>query len=296
MGIKQIEKLPRIDEVKSSINKDNIIGKGGNAYVFDFSDEYVIRVQTRFTKNSISFYEKPVENSDMFEGKNFGQPVANYGKYITLLKKQKGEALHANLTDKNSEKLKWVEKSDELYLENLKTYANASVEAYKNLLEDIKFLNKKEFLYDPSKPNNLLYNKENDKFGFCDISTDNPNKNKQDCVSIPVMLFFNYYGGNRYKGEEKVAIINKRKILKKFQTAVKETKSFTNYNYAQIRNDSSLNFSLEQAAYSDDEKDIFYKTLLENTPNVDFKKEKQAYEKMLKIQELQKQNNQNDGW
>src|SRR5690606_4030700 len=145
----------------------------------------------------------------IFEGRNFGQPVAQVAPGITVLVKQKGVPAGINGKQRHSVN------ADALYEASLERAAALPPAAYECLVEDVMFLHEREKAIDPSKPGNVLIDLENGRFNFVDIGQGKAYP--EDIESLYVMLTTRGYG---YKGNNAETVREmKQQIMDKLITA-----------------------------------------------------------------------------
>lgn len=145
-----------VPKLNSCISKNNFLGGGAEAEVYKLNDKYILRLYggTKTVKRQ-PFIQQP----DIFEGRNFGQPVAiSNDKTVSINKLVSGEHLHK------------VNGSDEkVYMENLRKYSELPDEVLEDFVENVAFLNSKGYRIDESNPENFLYDKAKQKIGIVDI-------------------------------------------------------------------------------------------------------------------------------
>lgn len=145
-----------VPKLNFSIKKDNYLGGGGEANVYKINDKYVLRLAygEKFVKPQL-FKQQP----DIFEGRNFGQPVAiGQNGHISINKLVSGKPIHE------------INKYDaKTYMQNLRKYANFPDEVLEDFVENVAFLNSKGYRIDDSNAENFLYDEEKQKIGIIDI-------------------------------------------------------------------------------------------------------------------------------
>lgn len=245
------KKLPELDTIFSALSEDTFIGRGGNASVYRIQghSEYALRVPNHLLKIFADVVHEPNEIEDpLFQGRNFGQPLVEYGDGITLLYLQEGMPVGVPPYLRNGSKARPSEENDITYAESTKIAAEMPLEAYIEMLEDVKFLRSIDKRFDPSKSNNMLMDIQIQRFKFVDIMTKNPGSDYDNCPQeLVTMLFDNSYAW-QYKGDQADEIQENRiNILNKIILAAERLEMPLSKNEAE--EDASFSYSLTLAGY-----------------------------------------------
>ncbi len=203
--------FPTANELIQSIVPNNLMAQGGNISVYRINgnSDYVVGVLHRVKVNALTLSE-PKIIEDEYQGKNFGQAVAEYGYGVALLKFQKGIAVGG--TPRHLQGNYTQEENDIIYEQTTRNAANMPMSAYVELLYDLQFLNSIEKLIDPSKSNNLLMDMEAKKFNLVDINSPVGTTNKNEPCDLIMMLFDNMYS-TFYQGDSKMLLEADRKVI-----------------------------------------------------------------------------------
>ena len=119
-------------------------------------DKYVLRLYGG-TKNAGRQKFKPV--IDIFEGKNFGQPVAiSENHQVSINRFVNGNIMY-----------KCMDYNPDVYLKKLEEYSALPDKTLEEFIADVAFINKKGFRIDESNPENFLFNPVTKKIGIVDI-------------------------------------------------------------------------------------------------------------------------------
>jgi len=189
--------------------------QGGNAnFWYIPNSPFGVRL-IRFSQSEDLEELQPHDNP--FGDMNFGQPIANLGPKIEIVRLQKGRPAGAK---RAMNRLPPDDQQKELaiYVQKLIDAANMPQEAYNKLLENIIQLNNKGYQIDPSKPGNLLID-PGEGFNLVDVNTSTNNK-KDNAGFIIVMLMDN---GNFTKISSPETQQAARTIIKKVEIASKLT-------------------------------------------------------------------------
>ena len=141
--------------LKEKITPQNLLGSGIEADVYALDDNFVLRCFAGNKNVNGDFY--PVK--DIFEGRNFGQVVAETKDKISINKRVSGKALYKT-NDKETKK----------FMENLRKYCNLEDETLENFVSDVAFINSKGWRIDQGNPENFLYNEKTKRIGIIDLS------------------------------------------------------------------------------------------------------------------------------
>ena len=145
-----------VPKLNSYITKNNFLGSGSEAKVYKLNDKYVLRLYGG-TKTVKPQQFNPL--ADIFEGRNFGQPVAmSSDKSVSINKLVSGKHLYkVNGTDEKA------------YMESLRKYSELPDEVLEDFVENVAFLNSKGYRIDEGNPENFLYDEAKQKIGIVDI-------------------------------------------------------------------------------------------------------------------------------
>ncbi len=193
--------LPSEKTIRSSTRKENFLGSGENAdvYAIDLYPNFAVKIPRAVDlPKSAKFGAPKIIDDLLFEGKNFGQPVAVFENGISILIKEQGQPVGVPMHLRGDQENPGdQEENDRVYEESMSRVAAIPQEAYVQLLRDLKFLNKAGKRIDPSKIGGLLCDMKNGKFNFVGLSE----KEKEDNTpSDALVLLLDTSYGRRYKG------------------------------------------------------------------------------------------------
>ena len=139
-----------------AIKEKNHLGAGAEADVYKINDKYVLRL---FGGTKFVMPQTFTPQLDIFQGRNFGQPVAiSHNGNVSINKFVSGRPIYE------------VNKFDEkAYMQNLRKYANLPDEVLEDFVENVAFLDSKGYRIDESNPENFLYDEETQKINIIDI-------------------------------------------------------------------------------------------------------------------------------
>jgi hypothetical protein len=250
--------LPSEKIIRSSVKRrgEFFLGSGGNAEVFtvEHYPRYVVRIPRLLDLDHAPKFGAPnIIDDPLFEGRNFGQAIAEFKNGVAVLLKQQGIPIGVPpYLRKRREEPDIQEKNDKLYEDSTRFVASMHEEAYRELIMDMEFLNNAGKRIDPSKSNNLLVDVKNNKFNLVDISDNNQRRNRNKPTEAVVVLLDNSYG-YIYKGQKEEELQkNRRIILDKLLTAAENLGvPFLHDRSDGIEGDSSLRYSLKLAGYEE---------------------------------------------
>lgn len=191
-------------QARAALDSNTVIGRGGNATVYDIpGTDFVLRVANG-SDRKIKAPFLPVE--DRFDGKNFGQPVAEHNG-MQVLRRQTGTPAGLARPDqvqfgktKESQAAAKIA-NDAKYEAAITLAANMPQSAYDQFAEDLSTINGVEgkgAQFDPSKSNNVLIDPVNGRFNIVDVN-ESPGKYKSGLSDMLITLIGNTYAGS-YKG------------------------------------------------------------------------------------------------
>jgi hypothetical protein len=140
---------------------------GNNLFWYIKGSPYGLRMLRKMNLGTKDYnqtqFDQMNKHQDELEDIHVGQPVANIGKDIQIVKVQKGEPLGVKYKSKEDKKLLMND-----FARKILMAAKLPQSAYDKLVQDIKTIHERGYRIDPSKPGNLLIN--NQGFGFVDVS------------------------------------------------------------------------------------------------------------------------------
>ena len=192
-----VKKLPDNATIIDSIKPEHFIGRGSSASVYAIpgNRDMVVRVTRGMSLENLG-EAVPTPCDDPFEGRNFGQAIADYGSGVTVLMRQHGREpgvpsalIHAAAGEKPS-----LETARELYEGSMHDLADMPVSAYVGLLEDMVYLESMGRRIDP-KPSNFLIDAQGERINVVDVCTskfpdDAKNKNSPAQLAQSLMHHF----------------------------------------------------------------------------------------------------------
>lgn len=195
--------LPSEKIIRASVRKENFLGSGESAEVFavDLYPNFAIKIpRTLDLSKTAKFGAPKIIDDPRFEGRNFGQPIAEFENEIILVLRQQGKPIGvpAHLRG-DQETAGDQEDNDRLYEESMKVVAAMPEEAFVQLIKDLKFLNIAGKRIDPMKSNDLLCDVKNGKFNFVGL-TDREKDKEENTPAEALTLLFDYSYARRYKG------------------------------------------------------------------------------------------------
>ena len=195
--------LPSEKIIRTSMRKENFLGSGSNAevYAIDLYPNFAVKIPRSLDLSKASKFGAPRIIDDLrFEGRIFGQPIAEFENGIILVFRQQGKPIGvpAHLRG-DQENPGDQEACDRLYEESMKIVAAMPQEAYVQLIKDLKFLNATGKRIDPSRSNDLLCDVKNGKFSFVGLTDRERDKEENTPAEALFMLFDGSYA-RRYKG------------------------------------------------------------------------------------------------
>ncbi len=156
------------------------IGRGGNAVVYDIADtDFVLRVPNAVKTIDDSF----TAVKDIVPGLSVGQAVFTNKDGVSVLRKQKGVPAGLALPSKDT-------KADVLeYAEKVKLAASMPQSAFDDFAETLRKLNESDQMFDPSKSNNVLIDKDGGRFNVVDVNPKSGSKYRSglDDMLVPLM-------------------------------------------------------------------------------------------------------------
>jgi hypothetical protein len=172
---------------------------------------------------------------DPFSDENLGQPVANFGPNIQILKLQSGvPAGHPYKFDKTPE---GQQEAKNRYLDNLNAAAEMPLEEYVRLFKQIIKINSQGYVLDPSKSGNLLIDKNKKRFNLVDINKSESDY-RNNASEVITMLIDNYNFGKHFTNDPQVKNLAKQ-IVEKCEKAaelsglpINKTNSTAKYSYS----------------------------------------------------------------
>lgn len=180
-------------ELLQQLQSQKPTGTGGNANFYKIPNtQFGIRVLKRTSNIDENPTLQPADNPN--EDINIGQAIANYGKNVQVLRLQQGTPAglkHGAWNLKDDDEL-----NQEIanYKNQIKTAAEMPIQSYINLFNDIKKLNAKNFVVDPSKSGNLLIDKDKQKFNIVDMNNmGEKNTYKNSAHEIALMLLDKFW-------------------------------------------------------------------------------------------------------
>lgn len=204
-----------IGQIIQQMQQRNPDGQGGNANFYKIPNSpFGVRI-IRSNYPEANPQLRPV--TDFLPDDNFGQPIAQYGDNIQIVKLQSGIPAGMPYKAKTGD-----QKAVEQFANQLQIASQIPEEEYARLLQSVMKLNSKGYVIDPSKPGNLLIDPETNKFNLVDINK-NSNPNYQNTAGeIIVMLLNNYHFSNYFKDDpEKQKFA--QQIIKKVELASEKT-------------------------------------------------------------------------
>jgi hypothetical protein len=167
-------------------------GVGGNANFYKIpGTEFGIRVVGSWGTPDTE-PPKLVGASDPFGGENFGQPVANYGNNVQVLRLQHGtpagKPFGVNHKDSQAES-----RAVQSFRERILEAASLPDSAYERLMLQIMKLNEKGYMVDSSKSGNLLIDPARGRFNIVDLNHYPDQQVANDGGNIILMLINNYF-------------------------------------------------------------------------------------------------------
>src|SRR5262245_35636892 len=131
--------LPSIESISAAVTESNLLGRGGNAKVYDLKGhpDFVVRVESRVKDMAVIAAPVEIDNSS-FQGRNYGQAVAQYAEGVTVLHRQHG--IPAGVPPHLSREEKNQASSDNMYEQGTALAARMPQEAYVELLRDMQFV------------------------------------------------------------------------------------------------------------------------------------------------------------
>lgn len=193
--LKKLEEngINRAEAILSNCISQNKIGSGANSSVYKFSNEqmrnWVIKVHKSITTPAeVKNLEiKPV--LDELTGMNFGQPIAEIGGGIQILKRVNGTA-HSieNWSKRKEEHLPPTKIETEKFLNDIKRIASFPQAAFDDLAKQLEILNTKGYKVDSFNPNNLLVDFERSQLHIIDFYKYEPDANKNTVYDLIGLL------------------------------------------------------------------------------------------------------------
>jgi len=205
--------------------------KGGNADFWYIPNSpfglRIVRGQLNF--GTLQPHDNP------FGDMNVGQPIANLGKNIQIVRLQSGSPAGPKL---GTHKLPAEEQEKELgvYRQKVIDAANMPQEAYNQLLNRIIQLNQKGYNIDPSKAGNLLID-PNKGFNLVDVNKSETGKG-DDAGYIIIMLMGGNFLFNKISNPETQQAA--RTIIKKVEIASQATGLPLDKNQSSVQYSYSL--------------------------------------------------------
>lgn len=171
-----VKKLERIgltpQDLVALCKRNSPDGQGGNAdfYKIPGMDDYGLRILRSDHLDDGSYGLN--HEDDEFPEDNFGQPIANLGNGVTVVKLQHGNPV--GLASKVKGKAHFYKKSPELeaaardFRERIREAAALPPEAYERICQQMMRIYSKNKMIDPSKAGNMLIHPEKG-LGFVDL-------------------------------------------------------------------------------------------------------------------------------
>lgn len=199
-------------------------GSGGNADFYKIpGTEFGIRVIRRGW--DLTTDEDPQELTaahDPFDGENYGQPVAHYGKNIQVLRLQSGSPAGMPFRY-NKPGGVGTEAGVQKFRQQILAAAQMPLEEYERLMRSIIELNNKGYVVDTSKSGNMLIDAERGRFNLVDLNRRSEKSSYRNSADeIPMMLIHNYEFNAHLKNDPAMRQAA-RQIIQKSQAAAQST-------------------------------------------------------------------------
>jgi hypothetical protein len=220
-----------IVDAQKFIIEHNFLGQGGNAKVYAINEKYVLRVpHSGFTEGKVDVIDHPLSPL------NFGQPILKIGNAEVLVRQN---GIPAGVPHGPIRKA-GGEKALKIYTEHLERSATMPQDAYDDLAKQLLYIQKKGYVFDPSKSNNILVDPSESRLNLVDLNPQDPRSTYRHSVTdIIVPLIDNAYC---WQVEDTLQIIQNRKaIIAKCLRAAKKKGLPINYD------DSSLSYAFKLA-------------------------------------------------
>lgn len=206
-------------ELLKKLQMNGPTAKGGNADFYEIpGSEYGVRIE-RWGSNNLStnLSTKLEPEFDPHKGENFGQPIANYGDNIQILRLQRGQPAGFPYGLKNNDSSA-EQKGIETLKQKITQAAAMPVQAYEILFDQILRLNQKGYQIDPSKSGNLLIDFDSKRFNIVDISKQKNSDYKNNAGDVLVMLMNNFYFAKYLRSDAEMRVAAQM-IIKKVESA-----------------------------------------------------------------------------
>lgn len=171
---------------------------GNNLFWYIKGSPYGLRMLRKINLGTKDYnqtqFDPMNKHQDELEDIHVGQPVANIGKDIQIVKVQKGEPLGVKYRSKEDNNSLMND-----YIRKITLAAKLPQSAYDKLVYDLKTIHKRGYKIDPSKPGNLLIN--NQGFGFVDVSKQNIKKDINFLISNLFTIIFDTRNINKIINE-----------------------------------------------------------------------------------------------
>jgi hypothetical protein len=211
-------------------------GHGGNGVFYKIpGTNYGVKIMRGGWADKVTEPSKLTAAHDPFGDENFGQPIANFGPNVQVLKLQSGvPAGHPYKVGKTPEA---KEAAKQKYLENLQVAAEMPLEEYVRLFKSILKINSQGYVLDPSKSGNMLVDKNNKRFNLVDINKSESDY-RNNASEVMTMLIDNYNFGKYFTNDPQVKNLAKQ-IIEKCEKAaeitglpINKTSSSAQYSYS----------------------------------------------------------------
>lgn len=238
-------KMSEQDFIKTCLQAKKKIGSGSEGIVYKIPikgfDNYVLKITKEFSTENIELVGKL---KDDFPKNNFGQPVAQMGEEVFILKKLNGKSL-LRFLPKNSTNC-----NDTLKQKTRKYYAmiaNIPQESFDSYVKDIITINKKNRRFDPNS-GNIILNPKDKRFQITDFLNFSWN-----FLGDTLLPFFPD-SRRKIKFSNEEIVENKKIILSKIFKAAKKHKIFYGMRdeaFEVLRNTQETPISIEMDKFLD---------------------------------------------
>ena len=186
------------DYLENCIEK-NIIGTGQNSKVYKFNNplmnNWVIKVETKHDDFLKSFSQGLQQLPDEFLGFNMGQPIAQIGERVKILKKIDGKP-HSikNWSSHRRNQIPITQDDAKTFLADIKQIAKFPQETFNEYAQKLKLLDDNLYKADSFNPNNYLIDFKNQKIYIIDAYKYAPDEhlNSKFDLICPLVDFPNF--------------------------------------------------------------------------------------------------------
>lgn len=229
---------------------ENLLGRGHAflCYQIPGIEKYVFKSgNSRSAEHSL--FEKPLRAiPDMFEGRNYGQAIAQSedgGVQVLIKKDGIPHSIVPWIAIYRPPRIEITQIKANSFVQELETINSFDQFVYDELAEEINYLNSKHRKADSLNPNNLLVDYENRRFGLIDLhdasnlkleKIPNCRNTFQDMASILIdaLAFDKFYNALNKEGKERLvsvanAIVEKCIIAAKAKSLPFDEETYSRY-------------------------------------------------------------------